>query len=370
MATTSNTYVGNGSTVLYSFTFPYLEESDIYVSVDRVNTTEYTLANATTIEFDTAPANNTVVRIYRTTDIEDLLATFYPGSAIRAQDLNDDYTQTLYIAQELTERAIFSDGSNAMEADLDLGGFDVFNGGARFNKRVDMGGKRIINLANPEESQDAVNYAFLVDAIGGVNPNFSGSATTRFYYTAIGGETTLTSGTAGVPTFELASGKELLYVNGAALSVGIDYDINIQGTQIILNLPLLEGDLIQAISYNFAPVDGNNPSNFTGLATDRLIYTATGGETVITSGSGAVFGLSPGKEILTLNGAVLVSSEDYTLNAQGTQITFTEPLIANDVIQAIAYNYAPVGDVYLRSPNGTNFLLQVTNNGTLFTSQI
>ena len=100
MAVTQNTYTGDGSTVLFSFTFPYLETTDVKVSLNGTVTTAYTLANATTIEFNTAPANGAAIRIYRETDDSDLLATFYPGSAIRSQDLNDNFTQTLYVSQE------------------------------------------------------------------------------------------------------------------------------------------------------------------------------------------------------------------------------------------------------------------------------
>jgi hypothetical protein len=100
MAVTENTYTGNGSTVLYSFTFPYLETTDIRVSLNGTVTTAYTLANATTIQFNTAPANGVAIRIYRETDDSNLQSTFYPGSAIRSSDLNDNFTQTIYIAQE------------------------------------------------------------------------------------------------------------------------------------------------------------------------------------------------------------------------------------------------------------------------------
>ena len=58
MASTSNTHTGNNSAVDFSFTFPYLKSSDIKVSVDEVVqtlTTHYTLHNATTIRFGTAP---------------------------------------------------------------------------------------------------------------------------------------------------------------------------------------------------------------------------------------------------------------------------------------------------------------------------
>ena len=103
MATTSNSYTGNNSTVDFSFTFPYLKSSDIKVSVDEVLqelTTHYTLHNATTIRFGTAPATGKAIKIYRDTASAELAATFYPGSAIRSSDLNDNYTQNLYVTQE------------------------------------------------------------------------------------------------------------------------------------------------------------------------------------------------------------------------------------------------------------------------------
>jgi hypothetical protein len=100
MAIIENTYVGDGSTVLYSFTFPYIETTDIKVSLDGVDTTAYSLANATTVEFDAAPAVSVAIRIYRSTSADASQATFYPGSSIRAADLNDNFTQLLHVAQE------------------------------------------------------------------------------------------------------------------------------------------------------------------------------------------------------------------------------------------------------------------------------
>jgi hypothetical protein len=105
MAVTQNTYTGDGSTVLFSFTFPYLETTDIKVSLDGTITTAYILANATTIQFNTAPTNGVAIRIYRQTDDAELAAQFYPGSAIRSQDLNDNFTQGLYVTQESSNNA-------------------------------------------------------------------------------------------------------------------------------------------------------------------------------------------------------------------------------------------------------------------------
>lgn len=101
MAVTENTYTGNGSTTNYSITFPYLSAADIKVQVNGAATTAYTFANATTISFNTAPANNAPIRIYRETGSVNLNSTFFPGSAIRAQDLNDNFLQSLYLTQEV-----------------------------------------------------------------------------------------------------------------------------------------------------------------------------------------------------------------------------------------------------------------------------
>ena len=103
MATMQNAHTGNNSTVDFSFTFPYLKSTDIKVSLDGVVKTltdDYTLHNATTIRFGSAPGNGAIVRIYRDTSSDNLASTFYPGSAIRSQDLNDNYTQNLYVTQE------------------------------------------------------------------------------------------------------------------------------------------------------------------------------------------------------------------------------------------------------------------------------
>ena len=98
--TIENLYTGNGSTTDYSFTFPYLDTSDIKVSIGGNDTTAYSLLNATTVRFDSAPANSSALRIYRSTAYDSPKATFYPGSAIRSNDLNDNSLQNLYVTQE------------------------------------------------------------------------------------------------------------------------------------------------------------------------------------------------------------------------------------------------------------------------------
>lgn len=117
MAVTQNTYTGNGATVLYSFTFPYLDASHVKVEINGTPTTAYTLANATTIQFNSAPSNGAAIRIYRETTDTEPLSTFYPGSAIRSQDLNDNFLQSLYLTQE-TETLATNQSTSGLQAQI------------------------------------------------------------------------------------------------------------------------------------------------------------------------------------------------------------------------------------------------------------
>ena len=104
--TTQDSFVGDGVTTLFSFTFPYIAEEDVKVSLDLVDldSTEYSFANATTVSLTTPPANGVAVLIYRDTNSDTPVNTFFPGSSIRAKDLNDNFTQSLYLNQEVKDR--------------------------------------------------------------------------------------------------------------------------------------------------------------------------------------------------------------------------------------------------------------------------
>ena len=113
--TTENVRTGDGSTTDFSFTFPYINESDVKVTITDANgvpqsNTAFTFANATTLSFTTAPANNRTIRIFRDTNLDNAEVTFFAGSAIRAEDLNDNQNQVLYSAQEVENNAILLTG--------------------------------------------------------------------------------------------------------------------------------------------------------------------------------------------------------------------------------------------------------------------
>ena len=141
MAITQIAYTGDGSTVLYTFPFEYIDESEIIVEVNRTVTTAYSLANPTTIQFNTAPANGALILITRSTDIDTTKVIYYPGSAIRAQDLNVNFDQSRLSVQEWRDQKV-----------------PYYN--AVFPDRIDMDNNPIINVEDPTNAQDAAtkNY--------------------------------------------------------------------------------------------------------------------------------------------------------------------------------------------------------------------
>ena len=145
MAVTQQNYTGNGSTTNYSFTFPYLAETDVKVKLNGVTqaTSTYTFANATTISMNSAPGNGVAIIIFRDTNNDTKKATFYPGSAIKAEDLNNDFDQILYVAQEVDNNAMSTLGEDPMQGDLP------------------MGNNKLTNLATPTAGTDGANKNYV-----------------------------------------------------------------------------------------------------------------------------------------------------------------------------------------------------------------
>ena len=117
---------GNGTKTQFSFDFPYIFKSEIHVYFWNATTKEYdevlttdgtypwqiTDANPTIVEFTSTappapatpvdPGETAVdnVKIRRVTNIDDIRALFNPGSAIRSDDLNNNFEQLKYAIQE------------------------------------------------------------------------------------------------------------------------------------------------------------------------------------------------------------------------------------------------------------------------------
>ena len=179
-AVTENNYTGNNSTTTYSFTFPYLKTSDIKASLDGVATTAFTLPTATTLQFNTAPATGVLIKIFRETTVDELTATFYAGSAIKSEDLNENFTQNLYVTQEVNQRYLPTTGGT-------------------FTGNIDLGNNRITTLGNPTNPTDAVNKQTLDSTIDTAIES-DVLAGTDLSKTASGGQVTINHDVAGADT--------------------------------------------------------------------------------------------------------------------------------------------------------------------------
>ena len=109
------TATGDGSTTAYTIAFDYIDTADVKARVNNVATTAFTVSGST-VTFTTAPPNGQSIKIFRDTDNQTIQADFQSGSALRAVDLNSNFTQLLYVTQESTDVAdtATTDAANAV----------------------------------------------------------------------------------------------------------------------------------------------------------------------------------------------------------------------------------------------------------------
>lgn len=153
MASTIANYQGNGSTTDFSVPFDYLAKKFVKVTVDSLEklggdygdtTKDYFFVDKTTIRFNTAPASGTEIIIRRYTSATDRIVSFKDASVLKAKDLDVSTIQTIHIAEE---------------------GRDIINDALIVDKEDnwDAKGKRIINVGDPIDDNDAITLKFYKD---------------------------------------------------------------------------------------------------------------------------------------------------------------------------------------------------------------
>ena len=276
MAVTKITYTANGSDTQFTIPFEYIAEADVDVYIDTVlqlkqNTTStadathpqvisgditqgtalinYTFANATTIQFNSAPANGAFLFIERTTD-DTSIVTFTPGSTIRAQELNSALEQVRFIAQEGTNTA--KDGAVPSKDNA---------------ASIDAQGKRLENLADANSDDDAVNRAqlgkvitddlvagnaiTLTDVTGGTNSNkqVTVAVTDGEIDTAELADNAVT--TAKIADSAVTSGK---IADGTIVNVDINASADIAGSKLADNSvdldKIVDADIVETSGYS------------------------------------------------------------------------------------------------------------------------
>ena len=104
MATTVDSQTTTG-TAQYTFSFPYLEQSDVVITVNGAAQTlgtayVFTATNQVTFQPGFIPTAGLPIIFTRQTSAETLPVDFSSGTSLRAVDLNSNFKQNLYIAQE------------------------------------------------------------------------------------------------------------------------------------------------------------------------------------------------------------------------------------------------------------------------------
>lgn len=98
---TEDVYEGDGTTSVFQFHFPFLHESDVFVSVDGVNVT-FTLLPGSIAQVQTTvpPAAGTVVKVYRSTLAFVPEHLFAGGVPFLPRYVDENNRQLLYASQE------------------------------------------------------------------------------------------------------------------------------------------------------------------------------------------------------------------------------------------------------------------------------
>lgn len=140
---TSITYTADGSQTNFSIPFDYLRPSFVHVSVNDAEVSEgFTISNRM-VMFDSAPAKDAVVHIYRNTPTTRLVS-WADASILKAIDMTIAEVQQLHILEEASDWS----KTNSIVLDEESG--------------VWQGRKcRVSNVADPTEAQDVVTKNYL-----------------------------------------------------------------------------------------------------------------------------------------------------------------------------------------------------------------
>ena len=142
-------YTADGNTSTFAITFSFIDSTHVKVFLDGVSTTAFTISGSNVV-MNSNPANSTVVLIKRETPTDARLVDFQDGSVLTESDLDKSADQNFFIAQEINDES---------QSAMKLGTDDTF----------DALNKRIKNVADPVNNNDAVNKGFISTNLPNIN---------------------------------------------------------------------------------------------------------------------------------------------------------------------------------------------------------
>lgn len=200
------TYVGDGTTKLFSAP-DYIDSSHITVKVDGDLTEDWSWNTSSVVELDTAPGVGESVAVIRTTPTTDRLVDFQTGTLLKEADLDRNADNIFFIMQELIDYY----NSTILLDDTD--------------STADAQGHRIINVADPEDAQDAATKNY----VGSVITALSEAATiTPQGYGAEGDGTTDDTSALQAAINAVPAGGILYLPNGTYLASSLTLNSSIK----------------------------------------------------------------------------------------------------------------------------------------------
>ena len=140
---TSITYTADRSQTNFSVPFDYLRPAFVHVAINDAEVSEgFTISNRM-IMFDSAPAKDSIVHIYRNTPTTRLVS-WADASILKAKDMTISEVQQLHILEEASDWS----KTNSIVLDEESGVWQ----GRKF---------RVSNIADPKDAQDAVTKNYI-----------------------------------------------------------------------------------------------------------------------------------------------------------------------------------------------------------------
>jgi len=114
-------YDSNGTQRDYTFDFPYLDRDHVKVFVNGAPFGDFVWTGAYTIRFNKAVVVGKKIKIARQTPATQPLTTIGNGASLRAEDLNRQALQSMYVAQEAADEANYIATSTIIAPESDAG---------------------------------------------------------------------------------------------------------------------------------------------------------------------------------------------------------------------------------------------------------
>lgn len=299
-------YTGNGSTTNFAFSFPYLSRDHISVRVNDV-VTSFTFLNDSTVTVSPAPAGGSIVEVRRTTPKDTPIVNFTDGSVLLEADLDLLATYSLYIAQE---------ADDAVDANISL----------TYDGKFDADNKRIINVADPVDLQDAATKNYV---------------NTRFAADVAAVDADRIAAQAAAVSAAGSASSASTSANNAANTLAEFQSIYHGASSTAPTTNVSVGDLWFDLTTNVMRVyDGASWLQTAVITVSRQLFSASAGQTVFTVGNGYVVNSVD----VFLNGVKLIPGADFTAT-DGSTITLTSGASLADDLEVISQGGFSVSDV-------------------------